>query len=179
MVTRRCCKCRKDKPEAEFAPSFWARKGSQGVWCRKCHSAYNREKRLRPGEAERQLDRQNALRASKRAWLDEFKARVGCKRCGETHPGCLEFHHLNPDLKEATLSFLAGNNASQRILEAEVAKCEVVCANCHRIEHWEQRRDPEAPNQKYYRTGRKLGTGYGERAKKDANSRSNRGGKEK
>jgi len=38
-----------------------------------------------------------------RAWLREYKETLGCEVCGETHPACLEFHHINPNEKKFSL----------------------------------------------------------------------------
>lgn len=67
-----------------------------------------------------------------RRFLDAYKMLVGCARCGyHGHPRGLDFHHLR-DKK-----FLIGrrNQMSSKKLLAEVMKCEVLCAICHRIEH--------------------------------------------
>lgn len=58
-----------------------------------------------------------------------------CADCGGTFdPVCMDFDHLDPTAKEFNISEAAasGNVGWERI-EAEIAKCEVVCANCHRL----------------------------------------------
>ena len=44
----------------------------------------------------------------------------------------MDFDHRDPDDKEALISHLV-NALSLRRLVAEMAKCDVVCSNCHRI----------------------------------------------
>lgn len=57
-----------------------------------------------------------------------------CNRCGyDKHPAAMEFHHLDPSKKEFTLGHVA--NKSWKSIVEEVKKCELVCSNCHRIEH--------------------------------------------
>lgn len=76
------------------------------------------------------------------AWYQEYKTTLKCSHCPENHPACLDFHHVNPGEKELTVSTMAGHGRSiQKILE-EIAKCIVLCANCHRKLHAEQ----EIPN---------------------------------
>lgn len=70
-----------------------------------------------------------------KAWLKEYKQNIVCEKCGESHPACLEFHHINPQEKEFAVGRLR-NKSSMRLLQAEIAKCRVLCANCHRKEHW-------------------------------------------
>lgn len=52
-----------------------------------------------------------------------------CK-CGEKNPAKLEFHHRNPATKSFTIcSRLA--SVSEEKLQAELAKCDLECADCH------------------------------------------------
>ena len=67
------------------------------------------------------------------AYLQSIKAREGCLYCGENLPICLAFHHRDPNTKSFGLS--AGSRLTRPIIDKEVAKCDVVCANCHSIIH--------------------------------------------
>lgn len=71
-------------------------------------------------------------------WLKEYKKSLSCEVCGETHYACLEFHHIDPPEKKFTIGRLI-RRPSLKALQAEIAKCRVLCANCHRKEHWKQR----------------------------------------
>lgn len=62
--------------------------------------------------------------------INNFKAEKGCSRCGESDPRVLQFHHSDPTEKDSKISRLI-ESASKDRLWAEIAKCEVVCANCH------------------------------------------------
>jgi AcrR family transcriptional regulator len=54
-----------------------------------------------------------------------------CRLCGyATYVGALQFHHRDPELKRFALS-RAGISMSLAAARAEVAKCILVCANCH------------------------------------------------
>ena len=71
-------------------------------------------------------------------WINQRKEEKGCKRCGVTDPRVLDFHHKNGEDK------LFGDGGFRRAvgfeqIQKEVEKCEVVCANCHRILHDEER----------------------------------------
>jgi hypothetical protein len=76
-----------------------------------------------------------ARRLALRQWLREYKSHLRCERCGEDHPACLDFHHRDPEQKEVIVSKLVDQRGwgIERILR-EIAKCEVICANCHRKE---------------------------------------------
>ena len=58
-----------------------------------------------------------------------------CAACGYCKcVGALEFHHLNPSEKEFGLS-TRGLTRSWEKTKAEVDKCVLLCANCHREAH--------------------------------------------
>lgn len=62
-----------------------------------------------------------------------IKLERGCADCGfRDHPAALEFDHLPGYPKVASVALLCTRADSTTIL-AEIAKCEVVCANCHRV----------------------------------------------
>jgi hypothetical protein len=79
--------------------------------------------------ADRKMSWQRRRTAVNKEWWREFKATKTCSICGETAPECLEFHHRNPAEK---------SRASKERVLAEVAKCDVLCANCHAKRHWEE-----------------------------------------
>jgi len=79
-------------------------------------------------------------RAHKRMALEAYKLDHGCARCGyDRSPAALHFHHRDPAEKELKPSRL--NRLGWSRIWAEVAKCDVLCANCH-AEHHESERDP-------------------------------------
>jgi hypothetical protein len=54
-----------------------------------------------------------------------------CVDCGEADPIVLEFDHVR-DTKVNGISDLVYRNANLAVIQAEIDKCEVRCANCHR-----------------------------------------------
>jgi hypothetical protein len=68
-----------------------------------------------------------------------MKVERGCADCGERHPACLEWHHLDPREKDGTVSRMMQNCVRWEAILAEVKKCVVLCSNCHRKRHWEER----------------------------------------
>ncbi len=66
---------------------------------------------------------------------------MGCQDCGyNSHPAALDFDHPPGVEKLGTVS---GFILKFKLKEAiqELHKCEVVCANCHRIRTWKRRRE--------------------------------------
>jgi hypothetical protein len=58
-----------------------------------------------------------------------------CSECGYKRcPEALEFHHLDPKEKDFTISD-RGYSQSWKKIQAELDKCVMLCANCHREVH--------------------------------------------
>lgn len=88
----------------------------------------------------REWNRKRTLnrRARHRAWVYEQKARSdGCVRCDEGDPACLDYHHRDETEKEMTVSEMVTYGYAKTKLRAEMDKCVLLCANCHRKEHYE------------------------------------------
>lgn len=113
----------------------------------------NRE-RLRAQSAEkraRMTPEQRAERARKtrlyqdrnRRIIDEAKS-VPCMRCAQTFPTiAMDLHHRDPRTKAGSVGRQAvGACWSAVRLTAEIAKCDVLCACCHRIVEDELRNTP-------------------------------------
>lgn len=67
------------------------------------------------------------------AQVNAIKIAAGCTDCGFAgHPSALDFDHIDPATKVANVSSLIRRRPWIQVA-AEIAKCEVVCANCHRI----------------------------------------------
>ena len=127
---RRCGRCGELKTADEFA---WRRKarGQRDNYCRPCRAAYKQEHYSlnRERYIEAAVLRRTALAAERATFLVEYFASHPCVDCGESDPVVLEFDHLGDK------SFNIAKGLRDRSWDAlidEIAKCEVVCANCHR-----------------------------------------------
>ncbi len=127
---RRCSWCGLEKPLEDFA---WHRRdrGQRQHHCRPCQAKYRREhyQRNRRRYIERSQRRKQELWAERTRLLLDYFADHPCADCGETDPVVLEFDHLRD--KRFNIGAKLATHAWEDILE-EIAKCEVVCANCHR-----------------------------------------------
>ena len=63
--------------------------------------------------------------------LKEIKEASGCTDCGQKNHIVLDFDHLKD--KKYNVSRMIHDGFSWAAIKKEIAKCEVVCANCHRI----------------------------------------------
>lgn len=80
-------------------------------------------------------------KAEVQSWLRSYKSTLKCILCSEQHPACLQFHHRNPSDKSFGVAIAATIGITiPRILE-EIAKCDVLCGNCHSKEHYKDVED--------------------------------------
>lgn len=100
--------------------------------CRPCRKAYNAEyyqrnkDRHNPGRINRR--KQMASQASQ--YMIDYLRQHPCTDCGEADVVVLEFDHLRD--KKYNISDLIRRGYPIETLQAEIEKCEVVCANDHR-----------------------------------------------
>lgn len=84
-------------------------------------------------------------RADMREWFQGVKLKLQCANCGFAHPAALDFHHHSDD-KEDTVTVLLHRGKSKENILAEMNKCTPLCANCHRIHHYNKRMERTASN---------------------------------
>lgn len=66
----------------------------------------------------------------------EYLEGKSCIVCGEARAVCLDFHHRDPATKRFSVTrALKTGSCSKESLDAEIAKCDILCANCHRVAH--------------------------------------------
>jgi hypothetical protein len=75
----------------------------------------------------------DAKAAARKEWY-AFKATLKCTQCGFFHIAALDFHHEDPNTKEGNVHDYISNGQFAKAYE-EIKKCIVLCANCHRIHH--------------------------------------------
>jgi hypothetical protein len=86
---------------------------------------------LNPEGRSRQASRQVDRRRETKRIIQRVKQETPCTDCGENYPyWMMQFDHTSGD-KSFTISEWAQNCGSRDKILAEIAKCEVVCANCH------------------------------------------------
>ncbi len=118
MNTKCCADCKLHKPLNEF---YAQRCHAQGVmsYCKHCFNL-----RCQRRWVQRKLV----------AIADKGGQCLDCHlRLADSHYAVFEFHHLDPQQKDVDWSKL--RLASNARLRAELEKCVLLCANCHRIRH--------------------------------------------
>jgi hypothetical protein len=137
--TKRCPACRTVKPLTDFNRSTRKRDGRQS-WCRECNSQrskrYHRENREAHQAVINERNRRVREEANRKVW--EYLLTHPCVDCGETDPLVLEFDHQRDKLADVSALVAAGHTWEK--IYAEIQKCDVRCANCHRRRTHIQRR---------------------------------------
>lgn len=128
---RACTKCGEVKPLEAFPP---VRRGEPKLqtWCRDCFAEANARNYRKNHEREkaRLLRQVGERRTEVRGKIIEYLREHPCVDCGESDIVVLEFDHVGD--KVADISVYAGGGRSWARVKAEIDKCEVRCANCHR-----------------------------------------------
>ncbi len=83
-------------------------------------------------------------RETLRSWVYDLKSITPCTDCKILYPSYVtDFDHIEARGKKmGTISSLINSGSFKQIKE-EVAKCELVCANCHRIRTFKRRIEPQ------------------------------------
>jgi hypothetical protein len=115
---KKCNKCSIEKPLDHYTKRKSSKDG-YNIHCKQCMNQYYKN------------SKQNYF--NRRKWFYDIKAELKCERCGFNHPAALDFHHKDPTQKSFGIS--ANKHIGKEKILKEIEKCEVLCSNCHRIEH--------------------------------------------
>ena len=134
MEKKICTKCKDEKFLEEFNKNKTRKDGYNNV-CRICSN--NNSKQYYNENKEKH--KKNIAKRNKKVILEnrkkmyEFYKTHACVDCAETNPIVLECDHKKEYKKLNNLSTMVNNGTSWETIEAEIKKCDVRCANCHRI----------------------------------------------
>lgn len=129
MQEKVCRVCQNLKPLTEFYPNKSCKFGVVGT-CKICYVP-----RIKKWYADNRSVRQNAQnnrnQSRKQQAVDYFGNK--CKDCEQSYPNYVyQFHHLDPSQKDVNPSYAM---SSPTKMWTELAKCVMLCANCHMIRH--------------------------------------------
>jgi hypothetical protein len=123
---RLCSICKTEKPVEQFN---WKNKkaGLRQYRCRECQHDYSRAYYDANSDAQiKRVAKQNKRYAEETSKLKE----IPCADCGKSYPYyVMDYDHL--ENKAGEIAVLRRQGKTKKMLE-EIAKCEVVCSNCHR-----------------------------------------------
>lgn len=108
---------------------------------------YQRNRKYRIKKSAERKDRVRKL------WID-YKAKQKCSHCGVQHPAVIDFHHVIKEGKKSVNDLIVyHNNYEAAVREAE-EKCIPLCSNCHRILHFNERRQRRKKRRKKWKLKR-------------------------
>lgn len=133
---KKCSRCKRELSLKEYSFRNKAT-GRRNSCCRQCQAKLFRShyKRNRATYVQRSADR-------KRLLLERIRVlkQGPCTDCaGRFHPVAMDFDHTGSD-KTAGVAHLVGLG-SWSAIEREIKKCELVCANCHRVRTYTRARN--------------------------------------
>lgn len=81
--------------------------------------------------------RRDVYRKIAQDYVNRSKIDKPCTDCGKVYlPVVMDYDHLPGFEKSANVSSLVQKGMAISKIQEEIAKCELVCANCHRIRTW-------------------------------------------
>lgn len=133
-----CSKCDQEKPLNQYNKQSKTKDGLYSQ-CKDCARESNKKSYFRTSGKRNQylIARRRRLAKERNEKIKTIK--IACKQCGFDHFAALDFHHIDPKQKTMDIMYLKWSGCSDKTFWDEVAKCEVLCSNCHRILHWEER----------------------------------------
>lgn len=127
---KQCSKCNKELPLSEFN-----KKGTgKQPWCKECNRLRSRQYYAENHDKHREVVRENnkKARARNKEFLGQYKD-VPCMDCGVKYPPyVMDFDHVKGE-KIDNISNMSRDGTGLVKIMQEIKKCDIVCANCHRI----------------------------------------------
>lgn len=135
-MVKKCAKCKVEKDISIFRPRSGKRSHTFLSWCIECKQSHDRLKvneKLKDPEfaAQHYLKKKNMVKARK-VFVEAYLAAHPCIACGESDIEVLDFDHWDRSEKEYSLGKMYGALKSEKAIMDEIAKCDVLCGNCHR-----------------------------------------------
>lgn len=93
-------------------------------------------------DAEKQREFQKRYKRRTKDWFFALKETLACEKCGVKHPAVIHFHHRDGEIKVGEVGRMANSNLNKQVILLEIAKCDILCANCHAIWHYEHDHKP-------------------------------------
>jgi len=117
LIIKLCNTCKQEKHISFFA--FKSKKdGTYRGSCKECENKKSHDRYM-----------------NNKLIIDNIKSEKSCEKCGENRIYTLDFHHIDPSLKDQKVSSALSSASPKKALE-EIEKCIILCSNCHREFHY-------------------------------------------
>ena len=131
----KCSVCGKTKDVSEYYQRRTHRVGEYYERCKECSKERGRKYYHKNHERQLKLAklRKHKYIEERKKWLEGVKNKP-CVDCGKIYPTwVMDFDHRDGQIKIGSISNLAIHNTSNfEKIKKEIAKCDLICANCHR-----------------------------------------------
>ncbi len=136
-ATKQCYLCKAVKETTDFH-KYARRPDGLQPYCRSCKRSIDKE--LYKKNPRRNYERNKANAHRNRMWLYSFLKTRQCEweGCGINDPDMLVLDHIDPKQKRLEVSRMVQHSFGLKTIQAEVAKCRVLCANHHQKHTIEQ-----------------------------------------
>ena len=130
---KQCKLCKKPRP-ANAGPDY-EHKEPKAVQFGGKHKKKKKETEKAASRRLSRREKKQRVRIETRIKSMLYASKKGCHECGERDPRKLEYDHKNPADKHRGISRLItdGFSWASPVLRAEIRKCRILCANCHRV----------------------------------------------
>jgi hypothetical protein len=127
---KHCNKCDRNLDFSCFAKNKSKKDGLQTI-CKECRKVWwdNHYKENKNYYVRKAVGQKKQVQE----WFKAYKSNLKCEVCGEDETCCLDFHHIDPSQKDILVSRAIVYTVKR--LQKEIAKCKVLCSNCHRKVH--------------------------------------------
>jgi len=133
-MTKKCASCSTIKNVSEFGKNGLKKDGLQ-TYCKPCMKKANNTHYQK--SKKKYKDNARNFKLKIRKFLAEFKTGKPCKDCNQIYPHyVMDFDHLSD--KKYGIAKTIGSKSIETLM-LEIAKCELVCSNCHRIRTWDRK----------------------------------------
>ncbi len=139
-----CSKCGNIKSESDFFVKN-STTGRLHAQCKSCYKEHRKSyhaqhyKKYHEQYLHRAKQRRNVLRSEFRSNMLLYLKGKKCVICGESDIRTFEFDHIDPSKKEFSISQAVRLGYAWPSVKNEIAKCRILCANCHKKHTAEQR----------------------------------------
>ena len=143
QAMRTCTICKVNKNEQDF---FFRNKSKARLHaqCKDCHTISRRKMwrahyhKYGSNYRARAVERSRKIKDKLRQHMKLYLADKACVRCGIADIRLLEFDHIDPSTKSFSIARGLTSTLSWDKILAEISKCQILCANCHKLKTAEE-----------------------------------------
>ncbi|MFH2118304.1 MAG: hypothetical protein ABII10_01020, partial [Candidatus Paceibacterota bacterium] len=130
---KKCPRCKRTLDASKF--NWKIKNKKRASYCRDCSRQYikNHYEHNRKYYIDKAKKRNKIIKQKKQEFIEDYLKKHPCIDCGETNILVLEFDHRDRENKKNDIADIVKQKLSFVKLIKEISKCEVRCANCHRI----------------------------------------------